>query len=282
MKLSQINPQLTFSNPDDRTLLANIATMDSSTGQFKVNYTDETGKTEAIELNRLTEDQTKRLIEQQKNAPKTIEDTARAQLDVSQLVAADVSAIRSSMTYGAAATDQSRVGLETIRKYAGDLTGAISNQFGDVKGVREELTASVSNTMKIIESAFITGDTEKRDDAIESLRKQIDGYGPEVNKRVDAALDGFAKSAMNTQFKLQDQINKVLIPKDVRDKYKEVKGTVELVGNAKVNVDFTSSTNTFAGLSKTQMDELLKKKEFQEAITKIVHDKWPEMYKTKQ
>jgi len=278
MKLSQINPQLTFSNPDDRTLLANIATMDSSTGQFKVNYTDETGKTEAIELNRLTEEQTKRLIEQQKNAPKTIEDTARAQLNVSQLVAADVKTIRDSITYGTASVDQGRVGLETVRKYATDLTGAISSQFSDVKGVRETLTAAVNNVM----SAISSGDDKKRNEGIENLKKQFADYGPMVNEKIDKAFDGFAKSAMNTQFKLQDQINKVLIPKDLRDKYKEVKSTVELVGQANVNVDFTSSTNAFGGLSRNQMEELLQKKEFQDAITKIVHQKWPEMFKTKQ
>ena len=86
----------------------------------------------------------------------------------------------------------------------------------------------------------------------------------------------------NTKVNLTDKIYQTVGLKDAKTKYDAdlKKHQVDLSG--KVNIDFTSSSNAFAGLTKNQIEELLKKKEFQEAITKIVHDKWPEMYKTKQ
>jgi hypothetical protein len=275
-KLSQINPRLSFEDDDDRQLLANIATMDKKTGEFKVNYTDVEGKTQAIKLNELSEDQTKRIIEQQKNAPKDLESIARSQLNVGQLALADIGTIKNKIVYGIASTDQVRVGYETVRKFSDDLLGSLSKNFPDVKETRDSLTNVVNNTATLLKEAFTKGDKKKEDEALENLRKQFSSFGPRMSEFIDNSIKDFKKLQANSNYAMQEKTSKLFLSQDEINKYKKEREKVEVTG--KVNVDFTSSTNVFGGLTQNQIEELLKKPAFVEAMTKLVHEKWPEMY----
>jgi hypothetical protein len=91
--LSQIKPNIKFENEDERRLLANIARMGKG-GEYEVKIK---GQDEAVKLSELTQEQIKDLMEEQRNAPKTLEETALASLNLEEKLNADVNAIRNKL-----------------------------------------------------------------------------------------------------------------------------------------------------------------------------------------
>ena len=60
--MSNIRPDIKFDDEDDKKLLANIASMDTKTGEYKVSISNAEGKVEQVRLSDLTQDQTKKLV----------------------------------------------------------------------------------------------------------------------------------------------------------------------------------------------------------------------------
>jgi hypothetical protein len=281
-KMSNIRPDIKFENEDDKKLLANIATMDSSSGEYKVSISDREGHVEQVRLSDLTQEQTKLLVEQQKNAPKDMEGIARSQLTLTEQINADISAIKSKITMGVASTDQFKTVTIAAKEISSNLLGSIEKAVPKSSSVRGEMTKLVDNVGQLMESFSKSGDKKGTLDALDKFKTQFSGYGTKIDEMVTKAITEMKSNVNNTKVNLTDKINETIGLKDAKSKYDAdlKKHQVEVAG--KVNVDFTSSTNAFAGLSKSQFEELLKKPEFQEAITKMVHQKWPQMYSGKQ
>lgn len=281
-KLSNIRPDIKFSNEDDKKLLANIATMDSSTGEYKVSISDKEGNVQQVRLSEVTQEQTERLIKQQKEGPKTMEDIARSQLTLTEMINADISAIKSKVVMGVASTDQFKATYGAVKEITDNLLGSVEKNIPKTSAIRGEMTTLVSNIGDLMKSFMKSGDKKETSTQLDKLKKQFTGYGGKVDEMVEKTISDIKSKVDKSQFSLTEKFYETTGLKDVKTKREAElqKHQVELGG--KVNVDFTSSTNAFAGLSRTQMEELMKKKEFQEAIAKIVHEKWPEMYRGKQ
>jgi hypothetical protein len=91
--ISQIKPGIKFESEDDKRMLANIARMGKG-GEYEVKLK---GQDEAVKLSELTQEQIKDLLEEQRNAPKTLEETALASLNLEEKLNADVNAIRNKL-----------------------------------------------------------------------------------------------------------------------------------------------------------------------------------------
>jgi len=81
-RVSNINPSLKFDSEEDKQFLANMATMNKE-GEYTVQLkNDKTGEVETKRLGDITQEEMEKLREQQENAPKTLEDIQKKQLDV--------------------------------------------------------------------------------------------------------------------------------------------------------------------------------------------------------
>lgn len=81
---------------DDKTLLANISRMGDK-GVMEVKISKPGEKEQYVELSKLTSDQIKNLLEEQKRAPETLEDIQRAQLTTSEKTLAEFRKLNQSM-----------------------------------------------------------------------------------------------------------------------------------------------------------------------------------------
>jgi hypothetical protein len=123
-RLSAINNAgLTIASDEDKQYLANIATMQD--GKYKVTLEDGTKK----ELADLTQPEFDKLIEEQKNGPKTMEEIAKSQMTISADIAGNVSAIKAAVLGGAVTQKDVLSSSEAIRKLSSSLTGALSKNF---------------------------------------------------------------------------------------------------------------------------------------------------------
>lgn len=135
-RLSAISPSLNFDKPEDRQLLANMAT--KKDGEYVVQIKDDKGAIEYKKLGEITTDEFKALRKKQDEAPKTLEEIQISQLDVLKNIQAALEGNVAKGTYGIA-------GSSIIR---GNITGAERI----TRAVTSSVDKNVPESTKIIEN----------------------------------------------------------------------------------------------------------------------------------
>lgn len=105
---------LKVANEEDKQFLANIARMGEG-GEYEVQIKDERGQMQTRKLSEITQNEFDKLIKEQKEGPQTLEDLARSQMNITQLMEADVSAIRNKIVGGVASAAPIARGFEGLR-----------------------------------------------------------------------------------------------------------------------------------------------------------------------
>jgi hypothetical protein len=116
---------LTIASEEDKQYLANIAKMDSKTGTYKVTLED--GTTE--ELSKLNQEEFDKLIDEQKNAPKTLEDTAKASLRLDEIMSTNIEAIKAKVVGGILTAPTMQDMNETVRRLTEKTFNTINKSF---------------------------------------------------------------------------------------------------------------------------------------------------------
>jgi hypothetical protein len=116
---------LTIASEEDKQYLANIAKMDSKTGTYKVTLED--GTTE--ELSKLNQEEFDKLIDEQKNAPKTLEDTAKASLRLDEIMSTNIEAIKAKIVGGILTAPTMQDMNETVRRITEKTFNTINKDF---------------------------------------------------------------------------------------------------------------------------------------------------------
>ena len=132
-RISAINAAgLTIASEDDKQYLANIATMQD--GKYMVTLEDGTKK----ELAELTQPQLDKLLDEQKRAPKTMEDISRAQLSLSEQVAYNTKATVDALKYGTASNRFLTTNVEGGQRIIRNTTDAVRERTPNAERVRNE------------------------------------------------------------------------------------------------------------------------------------------------
>ena len=116
---------LTIASEEDKQYLANIAKMDSKTGTYKVKIDDNTTK----ELSQLNQEEFDKLIDEQKNAPKTLEDTAKASLRLDEIMSTNIEAIKAKVVGGILTAPTMQDMNETVRRLTEKTFNTINKDF---------------------------------------------------------------------------------------------------------------------------------------------------------
>ena len=160
-RVSNINPSLKFDSEEDKQFLANMATMNKE-GEYTVQLkNDKTGEVETKRLGDITQEEMEKLREQQENAPKTLEDIQKKQLDVLENIERAISGNVAKATYGIAGSSVIRGNVTGAERITRAVTGAVD------KNVPEsaEITKSVNNAVGKMSELFMQKDTGKISDA---------------------------------------------------------------------------------------------------------------------
>jgi hypothetical protein len=144
-RLSEVSMAgLTFKDEEDKQYLANIANMGKG-GKYEVKIDDKTTK----QLQDLSQDEFDKLIEQQKNAPKTLEDIQKSQLSALNNIASDMSAMLASGKFGAVSIPEIRTNIEGLRNIVQKFT-SISEQKVKTEDVREDVTSAIKSLTNLV------------------------------------------------------------------------------------------------------------------------------------
>lgn len=166
-RLSAINPQINFEKPEDKELLANMATMGEG-GEYIVQLkNDKTGEIDKIKLSEITNEELKALNEQQANAPKTLEDIQKSQLDVLKDIDASLKGNVAKATYGVAGSAVVRG--NTVG--AGNVIKAVTSSIDNAIPESAKVIDKVNSAVQVMSDLFVAKESKKM--TAEDFAKQI-------------------------------------------------------------------------------------------------------------
>ena len=189
-RLSAINQAgLTIASEEDKQYLANIAKMEG--GTYKVKIDENTTK----ELSQLNQTEFNKLIEQQKNAPKTIEETAKASLRLDEIISKNVEAIKNAVVGEVLTVPDLQDAQEALRNLSENLADKMGD-FLDPEGLKEQISESLKkNIATAVASGGLTDPTKIFENILggnngadltkkieENITKIFAGSGEEIKK----------------------------------------------------------------------------------------------------
>jgi hypothetical protein len=139
-RLSQISPSINLKE-EDKQYLANISNMNEG-GEYEVKLIDEQGKEQTRKLSEITQTEFEKLIKEQKTGPKTLEETAKAQLRLDQILSTNVSAIRGAIA-GGVLTAEPIQDLDAVLREAFETVVGTINKKITTPGVRDKVTEAL-------------------------------------------------------------------------------------------------------------------------------------------
>lgn len=169
---------------DDKQYLANIAKMGEG-GEYEVKLRDESGIEQARKLSEITQDEFDKLIKEQREGPKTLEDLARAQMSLSQTTTADVSAIRAKVVGGAVSAGQVLETREGIQRGVTAFTGAASRA-GTTRDVRRESERAISDVGQLKDD--ILKNNMSITDALSKYLERAGNQAGEVSEKLKQSM----------------------------------------------------------------------------------------------
>lgn len=164
---------------DDKQYLANIAKMGEG-GEYEVKLRDESGIEQTRKLSEITQDEFDKLIKEQREGPKTLEDMTRSQMNLSEIMKNDVAAIRAKVVGGVVSAGQVLETREGVRRGGEALTGAVSRA-GSTRDIRRESERAFSDVGQLRDD--IMKNNMSVTDAMSKYFERVGNQAGEVNEK---------------------------------------------------------------------------------------------------
>jgi hypothetical protein len=174
---------------EDKQYLANIAKMGEG-GEYEVKIRNEEGKEETRKLAEITQTEFENLIKEQRDRPKDMEEIARSQMSTSQVIMADVSAIRAKIVGGVVSAGQVLEAKEDIRGTVTNASGEFS-KMGTTKSVRDVTETGITDLKTLYYDL-----TEGNKDSVTAISDYLNRSGDllgQVEKDFKKSLEETAK-----------------------------------------------------------------------------------------
>jgi hypothetical protein len=269
-RLSEIDFSIDASE-EDKMLVANMAKMGEG-GEYYVELQNERGTLEQKRLADLTQDEFQKLREIQESRPKTVEDIARSQLSLTDMMSRDIKALPLQLAYSLAGQEGLIRLTEASRRLFDTAVGG-SYKEGVLPTGREmrELFEGVGDTLKGLIMDAAKGDAQALEKAYEKLKTDIENT--EVASRLQTYLDNLNFSGGPRSVEEQYMQNAMEKMKDLIPGYERGQSTTT-TENKNVNFGgtFTIRVEGQQGLDTKALSDYINSKAFKEKMTLVVQE----------
>ena len=240
-RLSQVSTAgLKFENEEDKQYLANIAAMGKG-GKYEVTLEDGTKK----DLQSLNQEEFDKLIKQQKDSPKTIEEIQRSQLGYAGTMAADIASILGLLKFALPKQEKVRTNIEGFKKVMDSITNT----------ARKKITAEDKDLGKlindgIIEAAKLFDKASTGDLSVTDLMSQFGSIQEKIMSNAGSLGD---KAMTSLKEILKESASQVKGTSYVEQKFRDAMGIVSSgvsASGAKSGTQTQIKTNQVAPVSK--------------------------------
>ena len=142
-RLSQISPSLKIKE-EDKQYLANISSMNEG-GDYEVKFRDDQGKEQIRKLSEISQTEFEKLIKQQKDGDKTVQELQTSQLRLDEILGNNVAAIKAVVVGGVLTADPLLKMNELLREVSTGVLEVINREF-ETEGVRSDATRILGGT----------------------------------------------------------------------------------------------------------------------------------------
>jgi hypothetical protein len=256
-RLADINFSIDASD-EDKTLVANLAKRDEG-GEYIVKVSDEEGYKK---LSELSQGQFEKLVKQQEDTPKTMEEIALKQLDLDTLINQNVKAMADGLA--AALVGQTSVfrTAEGVRNVAEDVQGAAFSAMGSSQDIRKMFEGVGDDIRTLVYEAAQNRDAKSIDSALSAIESAYEGTkdkSAEMMKTFLANLgDNKPKSEIESGY--NKIVNSMKEFAGVKDKNINIEQNVSMNGTVKFQVE------TSPGMTRKEFEDILNSTEFKNKI----------------
>jgi citrate lyase gamma subunit len=267
-RLSDINFSIDATE-EDKMMIANLAK--KKDGDYVVRVFDEQKGEIDVKLSELTSQQFSKLIEQQEQEPKTIEEIQRSQFRVSEKMANDTAAIKNYFLYGMAGQTGFRRVFEDLGTIYDDVSTSLNKAVPSQQDIRTMFEGVGNSLRQIVIDAISTQDPAKIENALTELAKQKDDIptkSVEIMKsflsQLGTNMPKESLSAVGVGYKeLTDAIKSLT---KVSSQSQTINGDFNLDGTISVNVQTP-------GVDPKQVQALFRDREFQNLLHQIIRER---------
>jgi len=187
---------------DQKEMIANLSEMKDGKYMISVERRDDKGEGLGIydrkEIEKLTDEDLKSLAEQNKDANKTIEETAKDQLNIQKRSLNELESIASSVRGGISMARPVRKGIESLNEFKNDLAAELLKSI-DSKKIRELSDVGISDLMNFFKNIssgkFSEKQLEEQGKALDEKYSKILGeeFFDKLEKLYNISKDGITK-----------------------------------------------------------------------------------------
>jgi hypothetical protein len=221
-RLSKINPTLTFDSPEDKQFIANMATMSKEDGDYVVQLkNDKTGEVDKIKLSEITNEQLIALRKQQEEAPKTLEEIQKSQLNALLDIKYAIEGNVAKGTYGLAGSTAVRGNLVGAERISRAVTGAVDTAVPESVAITEKVNVAIDK----MSALFLEKDANKisSDDFAKKLASLEDTILKDANSLGQKGMEAFKDILQQSNKKVKGSSP---IEKEFRNFTSEILGAV--------------------------------------------------------
>ena len=259
---------------EDKMLVANMSKMGEG-GRYEVQFRDETGKLQTESLDKLSQSQFELIKQQAADRPKSMEDIARSQLSLSDIISRDIAALPMRLSYALAGQEGLQRAIEYGRTEEVRISDAAFTKGALPTG--EEFRKEFQNFGDVVGTSIMS--LLKGEGSIEDVLSTMKTASEEQTISLDLAQryqTFLAKYSENSaQRESLQSISRIGEQTDTRyqnwEQYQKQTSTTETItGNVNVDGNFTIDVKAPTNLSEQQIFNIFNSPEIKDNIYKIV------------
>lgn len=279
-RLSAVNMAGLNIKEEDKQYLANIAKMGEG-GDYEVKLTDDKGNEYTKKLSEVTQTEMDKLIKEQKEGPKTLEEIARSQLSIDEAMLADIRGLRVAFEQGITSPKQVRQGIAGAQRASKTILGETSDKFGKTKDYRD-LSEGILTTLGNVAKDLKEGNKPLTDvlstglnglgSTLDASQKRFTEVLKEVGENIATKLTNktVGESTLKSGFQKINEISGVKSPSSASPLNASSGNKIETLQNTQSNTTTQTTKGTVdvggkievdvkvpAGLSSEQLKQIL-------------------------
>jgi hypothetical protein len=263
-RLSAVNMAGLNVKEEDKQYLANIAKMGEG-GDYEVKLTDDKGNEYTKKLSEVTQTEMDKLIKEQKEGPKTLEEIAKLQLGVDEAMLADIRGMRTAFEQGITSPKQVRQGIAGAQRASKTILGETSDKFGKTKDYRD-LSEGILDTLGKVATDLKEGNkplTDVLSNGLNGLGTTLDASQQrftevlkEVGENIATKLTNrtVGESALKSGFEKINEISGVKSPSSASPLSSSSGNKIETLQNTQNNATTQTTKGTVDVGGKIEVD----------------------------
>jgi hypothetical protein len=243
---------------EDKTLVANLAKRDEG-GEYIVKVSDEEGYKK---LSELSQGQFEKLVKQQEDTPKTMEEIALKQLSFDELQTNYLKSMADGLAASLVGQTSVFRNLEGFRRVGEDVQGASFSAMGSSQDIRKMFEGVGDDIRSLVYNAAQKKDAKSIDEALSAIESAYEGTKDKSAEMMKTFLANLGDNKPKSE--IEGMYNKTI--KMIQDSVGLKEKNVKIQQDVSMNGTVKFQVETSPGMTRKEFEDILNSTEFKNKI----------------